>query len=181
MNSMRLLNPQLWDILQPYKATEAQMPWAYQAANPDGRPTHDDWAIGKSVKRIDCAYRVPLPFRVISGPSHKEWILWDYYYPLSPGHAIELREYATDHGVFMLPHVEVDAGDYGLVTYASFIGDEWRPVFTKYTGKWFGKRLSWYKGLHQDLHVSPPDANGVTRSDLMAWFPEFACSWVAES
>jgi hypothetical protein len=81
-----------------------------------------------------------------------------------------------------MPHALVQYAGYGLAHYSAFIGGEWVPnVFTKYTGKWFGKRLSWYKGLHQDLHVSPPDANGVIRSDLMVWWPEFACSFVRET
>lgn len=79
-------------------------------------------------------------------------------------------------------YVNTDRGNYGLVTYAAFIGGEWREVFKKYTGKWFGKRLSWYKGLHQDNHVSPPHVtpSGKIESDLMCWFPELAMSWVTE-
>lgn len=180
MNLLRALDPKLYDLLQPYRATEEQMPWAYRHANPKGRPYHDDWAFGKNIRRIDCAYRVPLPFKVTGGSFRKEWLLWNDNYPLSPDTPKEYRTIIRPHGTFTLPFVLTDRGNYGLVTYSAFIAGEWRVVFKKYTGKWFGKRLSWYVGLHQDNHVSEPDANGITRSDLMTWFPEVACSYVTE-
>lgn len=146
------------------------MPEEYRA--PDGRFLHDDWAIGKNIKRIDCAYRVPLPFRVKSGPFHRDWMLFEPAYPVSPDAPVEWRD--------GLMYVLTDRGDHGLVTYEAFISGEWRTVFRKYTGLWFGKRLSWYWGLHQDNHVSPPTADRGIRSDLMCWLPEVACSWVKE-
>lgn len=179
MNVLRaFISSDLYSRLENFLVTEEQMPQEYQIGH---RPLRDDWAFLKGTTRRECARRVPLPFKVIDGPSHKEWTLWDISYPLSPNHPVVLREYATDHGTFMLPHIQVDMGDYGLVTYAAFIDNEWRQVFKKYTGKWFSKRLSWYSGLHQDLHVSPPDANGFTRSDLMAWIEPPTASWVRES
>lgn len=167
----RLLDPALYDAIQPYRVTDdALMPEEYREGH---RPLHDDWAVFKNVRRMDCAYRVPLPFKVIGGNFHREWMLFDPFYPLAPGHKSEIR----DDG---LMYVLTDRGDYGLVTYAAFIAGAWRPCFKKYTGMWFGKRLSWYKGLHQDNHVSPPENGRGIRSDLMCWFPEIACSWVKE-
>lgn len=192
MNILRAFNTRLFDSIQPYRVTDdALMPWAYQFANPNGRPLHDDWGVmGKlswlqpwqKVRRMDCAYRVPLPFDISGDVAVEEkWIIWDPSYPAAPGLRIEDRDARTDHGTFRVPHALVKYAGYGLAHYSAFIGGEWIPnVFTKYTGLHFGRRLSWYKGLHQDLHVSPPDENGITRSDLMAWYPELACSWVRE-
>ncbi len=194
MNALlSLLRPRLYRLLQEYRSTEEQMPWAYQKANPDGRPLHDDWGIMSSnpiikalqpwqkIKRIDCAYRVPLPFKITDGPCERKWILWNENYPVSRDTPAEYREYRTVNGVHRLPHVLADYAGYGLVTFSAFLGEEWVPCFKKYTRLVGGRRLSWYAGLHQDLHVSPPDENGVMRSDLMAWFPEVAISWIKES
>lgn len=171
----RALDPKLYDLIQPYRVKDdALMPWVYQAANPKGRPLHDDWAVFKNVRRMDCAYRVPLPFKVTGGSFRKEWMLFDPSYPLSPDMETKM--------VDGLMYVNTDRGNYGLVTYSAFINGEWREVFYKYTGMWFGKRLSWYKGLHQDNHVSPPSVtpSGKLESDLMCWFPELAMSWIKE-
>jgi len=165
----RALDPKLYDLIQPYRVRdEALMPEEYREGH---RPLHDDWAMFKSVRRMDCAYRVSLPFKVISGAFHRDWMLFDPAYPMSPG-----METKVENG---LTYVLTDRGDYGIVKYAAFIRGEWRHVFTKYTGKWFGKRLSWYKGLHQDNTVSF-HGDGSLRSDLMCWFPEIACSWIPE-
>ncbi len=196
-NILRLFNPRLYDLIQPYRVTDDRlMPWAYQEANKFGRTKHDDWGIVSSnqfvkalqpwqnVRRMDCAYRIPLPFRIYGDVKIEErWILWDLGYPTAPGTRVEFREYRTAHGTFSLPHALVEYPGYGRADYSAFIGGEWVPrVFTKYTGKYFGRRLSWYKGLHQDLHVSPPaDAHGLIQSDLMTYFPEFALSFVKES
>ena len=170
----RALDPELYEAIQPYRVTDdALMPEEYRFSNPKGRPLHDDWALFKSVRRMDCAYRVPLPFKVSRGAFTREWLLFDPSYPLSPD-----TETKVEGG---LTYALTDRGGYGLVTYAAFIGGSWREVFTKYTRVILGKRLSWYKGLHQDNHVSPPDANGKLRSDLMCWFPELAMSWIKET
>lgn len=179
MNLLRAFDPALYDLCEPYRVTdEALMPEEYRF--PDGRYTHDDWFFGKNILRKDCAYRVPLPFKVIEGPHHEEWIPFAEDYPMSPDTQTKRMDVWTVNGVVKdVLHVLADYGDHGLVKYAAFISGEWRHVFTKYTGLWFGKRLSWYWGLHQDLCVSWR-ADLSTRSDLMAWFPEVACSWVKE-
>jgi hypothetical protein len=167
-----LLDPSLYDSIQKYRVVDdAMMPEEYRFSNPKGRPYHDDWFFGKKIRRMDCAYRIPLPFKVIGGSFRREFMLFDPSYPLAPG-----METKTENG---LTYVLTDRGNYGLVTYAAFIDGEWKSCFQRYTGKWFGKRLSWYHGLHQDNTVSiRPD--GSIRSDLMCWFPELACSWVKE-
>ncbi len=169
-----LLGAALYDAIQPYRVTEDElMPWAYQRANPQGRPLHDDWALLKGVTRMECAYRVPLPYKVIEGEYTREWLLFDPAYPKAPGTPGKIVD-----GLY---YVLTDRGGYGLVKYAAFINGDWRHVFTKYTRRtWFGKRLSWYTGLHQDNHVSLPDAAGILRSDLMCWLEPFAMSWVKE-
>ena len=184
MNLLRALDPKLYDRIQPYKVTkDADMPWAYQTANSRGRPLHDDWAIFKNVRRIYCAYRVPLPFHITGDVRvQKKWILWDLLYPTAPGTPVEYMDYYTDSGVYSLPHALVDYAGYGTARYSAFIGGEWVPdVFVKHTSKWFGRRFSCYKGLHQDLHVSPPSFSAPMRSDLMCWFPEVAASFVKET
>ncbi len=166
-----LFNPWIYRLIQSYRVTdEALMPEEYRY--PTGRYLHDDWAIFKSVRRRECAYRVPLPYRGKSGSFHTEWMLFDPAYPLSPG--VETK---TVDGLL---YVLTDRADYGFNSYEAFINGEWRVVFWKYTGIWFGKRLSWYYGLHQDNHVSAPTATRGIRSDLMCWFPETAASWVKE-
>ena len=61
----RPINPSLYDLIQPYKVTDpSQMPWTYQAANPAGRPNHDDWAVLKDTPRLVTAYKVPLPYKI---------------------------------------------------------------------------------------------------------------------
>lgn len=173
----RLIDPSLYDSLQPYRVkNDALMPEEYQAGR---RPLHDDWAILSWVRRIDCAYRVPLPFRIESGAMTKAWLLFEPGYPISPGAETMIDPF--DGQLYVL----TDRGGYGLVVYSAFIGGQWRKVFRKYTRAFtiFGTRyrLSWYAGLHQDNHVSPPDPKtGRIRSDLMAWFPEFAMSFVKE-
>jgi len=169
----KLIDPILYDLIQPYRVKDdSLMPEEYRFSNPKGRPLHDDWAIFKGVRRMDCAYRIPLPFKVTGGAFRQEWMLFDPAYPMSPSCEVKVVDGLT--------YVLTDRGNYGLITYSAFIGEKWRPVFVKYTGKWFGKRLSWYKGLHQDNHVSPPENGRGIRSDLMCWFPEQACSWVTE-
>lgn len=177
----RALDPNLYDEIQPYRVTDdALMPEEYRFSNPKGRPYHDDWAIFKGVRRMDCAYRIPLPFKIISGEKRQEWLHWDENYPLAPGHDVEYRDVVLPHGTHKRPFVLTDRGGYGLVTYVAWIKGEWVPCFKKYTRRIGSKRLSWYKGLHQDNHVSYPDETGFVRSDLMTWFPEMACSFVTE-
>lgn len=174
MNLPRLFIPiDLYKCLEPYRVVEADMPPEYRLG---ARALRDDWTLFKGTTRRECARRVPLPFKITGGdaPIIERWIRWDDNYPTAPGtHRMK--------GEFGMPHALVQYAGYGLAHYSAFIGGEWVPnVFTKYTGKWFGKRLSWYHGIHQDLNVSPPDKNGFIRSDLMAWIEPPTASWVKE-
>lgn len=172
------ISSDLYKRLEKYRPTEAQMPEEYQVGH---RSTRDDWALLKGTTRIDGARRVPLPFKIIEGNKGTEYMLFDPSYPLSPGHKIEMIDTPTQRGIMSLPHVLTDRGGYGAVKYAAWIDNEWRHVFTKYTRKtWFGKRLSAYWGLHQDNHVSPPNATTAMRSDLMCWIEPPTASWVTE-
>lgn len=160
---------ELYKQLEPYRLTsDAQMPWAYQRANPQGRPLHNDWALFKDTPRFGCARRVPLPFAVTKGDFRQEWLNFNPAYPVSPG--METRY--LDDGTFQ---VLTDRGNYGLVEYSAFIGGGWTPVFKKYTRAYdipfLGRyRHSWYVGLHQDNNPG----------DLMCWIEPFAMSFVRE-
>jgi hypothetical protein len=180
----RPINPALYDLIQPYKVTDpAQMPYVYQAANPVGRPLHDDWAVLKDTPRIVTAYRVPLPYKIEDGTAcvkHQGWTLWDTSYPTVPGTSVQVLPYYTSHGYLNLPQVLIDIQDEGECIYAVFIGGAYHDVFKKITAKIFGKELSAYEGLHCDTTVEVPDASGhvQTPSDMMCWWPEFALSYV---
>jgi hypothetical protein len=169
--------PGLYERLEQFRVSEEQMPEEYQLGH---RPLRDDWALFKGTTRRECYRRIPLPFKIV-GPSHKEWIPWSFDYPLSPGHDIMMRDYTTAWGTFSIPHVYADVGDYGLCRYLAWIDNEWRYVHMKFTMKTpFGRRFSAYRGLHQDLHVSPPDQNGKRRWDLGGWIEPPTASWVKE-
>lgn len=177
----RAFDPQLYDELRPYRVKdEALMPEEYRY--PNGRWRQDDQVFFKDQPRKLKAYRVPQPFRIVSGSKTQDWLLFDRAYPLSPDTQTKTETWVRpeDGKVFELFYVLADRGGYGLVEYEAFINGRWRSVFKKYTDLWLGKRLSWYKGLHQDQHVSPPWAPSGFRPDLMCWFPEVACSWVKE-
>lgn len=157
----------LYKALDAYRVYEVEMPWVYQIANPEGRPDHGDWTFFKETPRRNCARKVPLPYKIISGPSTKSWLDFDPAYPMPPD--VESRH--LDDGAFQ---VLADRGGYGLCTYAAFINGEWRPVFKKYMKQIsiFGTkyRFSWYVGLHQDNHWA----------DLMCYIEPFAMSLVKE-
>ena len=173
--------PGLYDRLEQFCTTEEQMPDEYKIG---ARPLHGDWALFKETPRRMCARRVPLPFKVLSGPSHKEMIVFDKNYPLSPEHEIVYSNVRAAGGVIIkdVPHVYADYGDYGTVKYGAWIDGKWRHVFTKMTYKtWGGRRFSHYRGLHQDLHCSLPDDKGYVRSDIMCWIEPPTASWIKES
>lgn len=180
----RPLNPELYDLIAPFKVTDpAQMPWTYQAANPVGRPLHDDWAVLKDTPRLATAYKVPLPYKIDDSPDctkHQGWVTWDASYPTVPGTDVQIKPVWTSWGTFDLPQVLIDVQDAGACTYAVFIGGAWRDVFKKLTAEVAGKKFSAYEGLHCDTTAQVPDAGGHTQapSDFMCWWPEFALSYV---
>lgn len=186
---LRTLNPKLYDAIQAHGVKDdALMPWAYQHANPQGRPYHDDWGIisGNSVlkalqpyqkiPRIDCAYRVPLPFKIIGGGKTQAWRLWDKSYPTAPDTKVEDRSIKVNGTIQTLQHALCDEPSDGLVEFAAYIGGKWTPCFKQYKKQIFGKRFFWYSGLKQDLTVAF-FGDGRLKSDLMAWFPEVSVSW----
>lgn len=188
MNLLRAFDPALFDRLQPYRVTDdALMPWAYQRANPQGRPLHDDWGVmgvlpalqpWQRIPRIECAYRVPLPFKQISGATERRWLPWDISYPTVPGTLIEERVVYTSGGKYMIPHALFDCAiGSGWSSFAAWLGGEWVPCFKQYHKRIFGRRLAYYNGLKQDVTVSV-EPDGSTKSDLMAWFPEISMTWI---
>lgn len=184
---LRSIDPALFDAIQSYRVTDDKlMPLAYQNI-PGGRPLHDDWGImGKfaalqpwqKIRRIDCAYRVPLPFTITSGAKDQKWMLWDSSYPVAPGTRIENRDVFNGAAVVSLPHALVDCAvdGSGWTTFSGFINGSWTPCFKQFSMVIFGKRFLYYKGLKQDVTVDF-DANHNPKSDVMAWFPEISGSW----
>lgn len=180
----RLADRELFDLIQPYRITkDSDMPWVYQFANPQGRPYHEDHGIKttnpilkalqpwQSVRRMDTAYKLPQPYRIFEGPKQLCRIPFKEGYPLSPGTRFEYGDPTQGEDPKQL-FIWAEYGLYGLCKYEAYIPhlDKWVHVFTKYTGKFFGKRLSWYAGVHQDQHSV----------DAMCYYPEFACSFVKE-
>lgn len=183
--------PALYSRLQKLgHPTEEQMPWAYQVANPQGRPLHNDWGIMSNnpiltalqpyqkITRRECAYRVQLPFKCLSGPTIKKWLLWDLNYPTVPGTPIEIRPIWNGEETLHLPHALVDVADLGATSWAVLIDGGWVECFYQYSTTFFGRRFLYYHGLKQDLTVSPPNGQDPMRSDLMAWFPEASMSLI---
>lgn len=170
---LRAFDRNVYDLVQPYRVTRDEgMPVAYQNI-PGGRPLHDDWAVMSSVRRIDTAYNVPLPFKQIAGLCVPQWLPWDPNYPASPGLRIENRPYQVAPGDSrMVPYALVDCAVEGSGTarFACFINGAWVPVFRSYRRVIFGRLFANYSGgLKQDLTVSY-DANWKMRSDVMGWW-----------
>ena len=179
----------LYELIKPHRVTQdSELPWAYQLANPTGRAYHNDWGVMSNnpilkalqpwqrIKRIDTAFKVPLPFKIILGEARREWVRYDGSYPLSPGHPVEYMPVWTEWGTFQVPHVFADVAGWGEVTFACWLNDQWTPCFYQYKKMVFGKRLLYYYGLKQDLTVDF-FADGRLKSDWMGWFPEISLSW----
>jgi len=177
---LRAFDPGTFDAIQSYRVIDdALMPWAYQRANPQGRFLHDDWAIFRSTPRISTAYRVPLPFKQISGAREKRWMLWDLSYPTAPGTQIEDRPIWDGVKTQTLPHALVDCAveGSGYATFSAYINGTWRPVFQSYRKMIFGRLYAQYSGgLKQDLTVgfNPDDS---LKSDVMGWWDPPSVSW----
>lgn len=186
---LRSFDPATYDLIQGYRVTrDEDMPWAYQFANPNGRPYHNDWGLmdtlpslqpWQRIRRMDTAYRVPLPFRCIEGSVEKRWMLWDISYPQSPDLRIENRPIWDGVKTQTLPHALVDCAieGSGSAEFSAWINGEWRPVFTQYRRVIFGRLFAHYSGgLKADTTVTF-DENFKVKSDLMCWFDPPSCSW----
>jgi hypothetical protein len=160
--------------LAPYKVTnDTDLPWAYQTANPKGRPLHDDWVLGKKIRRIDTAFRIPLPLVKVAGNAEPEWVpilrpeLWTF----APGAKVEMRPY-QDHlepTPMIVPWVLTmtsgqPAGQWSRQ--AAYLGGEWVECYYTRSMNVFGNKLFIYGGLKID----------VNPRDLMVWWPEFSGS-----
>lgn len=187
---LRAFNPSLYDLIQPYRVTDDKlMPWAYQFANPQGRPYHNDWGVMSSnpimkaiqpfqkIKRMDCAYRIPLPAKITHGAKCQEWQPWEDGYPLAPGAQVKDRPIWDGTRSVMAPHILLDVSLDGCTTYAGFIAGEWRDCFTRYQKKIFGRMFKYYNGLKPDVGVTF-DESLKLKSDCMWWFPEVAATWI---
>lgn len=168
--------------LAPYRVTnDADLPWAYQTANPQGRPLHDDWFFDKDEPRINTAFKVPLPFKKIAGNAEPEWVPLLKDWPLAPG-AITKQEVWHDGG---LSPTGKDGQIITLVLTMTPIHPpgQWSRQAVYLNGEWVEcyytktttvrthpdgsiDRMLVYEGLKLD--PNPPD--------LMTWFPEVSAS-----
>src|SRR3990167_11372729 len=86
----------LYSEIQPYRVTQDEdMPEVYRKG---ARDSHDDWILFKGTKRINTAYKVPMPFRKIAGTQEPIWTAWNGSYPLAPDTRIQVRPYFTAAG-----------------------------------------------------------------------------------
>lgn len=192
---LRAFDPKLYDLLQPYRAKESEMPWAYSRSNPKGRVLSDDWGVvgtapalqpWQKIPRLDRTYRPPLPFRQSRGKGRKDWMLGDPDYPLAPGTAVNVTPYTwmLDGKLVTqnLLQVQVDvAEDDGYAEFECFLDGEWRVVVKRWHKKipFTNKMLKVIWGMRQDVTASPPAVlGGPVQSDWMAWFPEWGCTLV---
>ena len=176
------MDPSIYDAIQQYRVKDdALMPLAYQNI-PGGRPLHDDWAVFKDTPRISTAYRVPLPFRQVSGQCEQKWMLWDPSYPQSPGLRVENRPIwngaATVNAWQALVDCAVEGS--GYATFAVWLGGEWVPCFQSYRKMIFGRLFAKYTGgLKQDLTVAF-DENHELKSDIMGWWDPPSVSYTKQ-
>ena len=184
---LRAFNPCVYDMVQQFRFTDDKlMPWAYQKANPQGRPLHNDWGVMSTnpvlmalqpfqdIPRINTAYRVPLPFKQTKGQCVPQWALWDPSYPASPGLQTEVR---SDGHTYALVDCAVEGS--GSAEFSAWINGKWVPVFTQYRKVVLGRLFAHYSGgLKQDLTVTlQPD--GSIKSDIMGWWDPPSTSWNA--
>jgi|CXWL01.1.fsa_nt_gi hypothetical protein len=154
---LRAAYPRLYPMIQEYRFTDdTLLPWAYQRANPQGRPLHNDWQFFRDVPRIDTAYRIPLPLKGIKGTFKKVPKPIDPGYPVPPGTVIFNHE--------GLQSVMVEYAEEGWSEFAFWHHDHWEPCVTQYMRTinipFVGKRvLKFYSGLKAD----------VTYGDWMGW------------
>ena len=151
------------------------MPRVYQFANPNGRPFRDDWGImsdnpilkalqpWQKVKRIDCAYKVPLPFKKLRGNVEPIWTPLIKDWPLAPGAEVKMGYYYNGYDHEEIPHVLTmhPIHDEGWSDQACYLGGEWVHCYSTSSYVFRGKRFTWYHGLRLDPHVA----------GLMCWGP----------
>lgn len=162
-------------LLQAYRVTDdALMPWAYQQANPQGRPFHDDWATWPFTRilRRDTAFRVPLPFILVasSGPVAPRWMPWQEGYPESPGANFRASVPGSEAEARGCPR-EVLAHDPVLpigqaATMAAYLNGRWVPCYRTSSSSFLGRRLHTNRGLKPD----------VTLGDFMTYL-EGSLTW----
>jgi hypothetical protein len=192
MNLLRAIcGADLYDALEPYRVMkDSDMPWAYQFANPNGRPYANDIGImtdkpwlkalqpWQSVRRMDKARRSPYPFIITEGKKVKNWYPLDPSYPLAPGAVVEVRPYTTVGGTYDIPHVliddAVDGG--GWTQYQAFIGGWWRNAYRRYSRRVGGHMMKHYRGYKCDTTVDvKPD--GTLVSDVSGWICEYSLTF----
>lgn len=179
----------LYERLEKYRPTEAQMPWAYQVANPDNRSKHGDWFTLKNTPRIEGARRAPYPQRIKSGLRERKYYPLDPTYPLAPGAIIENRTVQLVTGeVYSVPHIliddAVDGG--GWTVFEAYIDGEWRESCKRYSKMitkfdWESKKFvpamfKHYQGFKCDTTVVV-NPDGSLKSDVLGWIEPPTFSW----
>jgi len=158
--------------LEPYKITrDEDMPWVYQKANPVGRWKHDDWIAFKNTPRMETAYRIPQPYKMVAGNAIPEETPLPLDYPLVPGAAFEIKPWTNGQGfeenkkwVWMIHPVQ-PAGKWARL--ACYLPDgTWVECFQTYSFNFFGNKIPVYEGIKHDPHPV----------DCMCWSREMSIS-----
>lgn len=169
------------------------MPWAYQFANPQGRPLHDDWAAKgvpswlqpwTRIRRMDTTFMLPMPMKLVwsSGPVEPKWMPWQETYPGGLTLEAQLRDAQAGSVAAAIgcPH-EILAYDPVLpigqsAEYAVWLDGAYRTCFYTSTSLVGRKRLHTNRGIKPDLTVTM--LNNKPVGD-MAWnYPEASLSWI---
>lgn len=162
----------LYKKLAPFKVTDdTDLPWSYQKANPQGRPFHDDWVVGKSTPRINTAFMVPLPLKKIAGTGEPEWVpVLNPKWTFAPGAEVKTAPFADGiEPMVLCPWVRTMTSVHaaGLWSRQAFWnGSEWIECYYTRSVNFFGSRFTFYEGLKID----------VNPRDLMCWYPEVSGS-----
>lgn len=163
----------LYDAIQPYKIRrDEDMPWVYQAANPNGRPLHDDWLLFKSKPRIDTAYQIPVPFVRLDGNAQYIETPIKPGYPIAPGTPVVMKEYLSEAGPVVVPwvwtmHPIHPAGQWSKQ--GAYISGVLTECYHSKSIGILGNRVTWYHGLKADWKFE----------DQMVWMWEasFSIKW----
>lgn len=156
---------------------DAQMPWAYQFANPNGRPYHDDWTVWPftRIKRMDTTFMLPMPMKLVwsKGAVLPRWAPWQENYSGGTAPNAKIRRALPGTEAYARNILyEIEVYDPVLpvgqaAVYAVWLDNEWRPCYYTSTQTLFGRRLYTNRGVKPD----------VTYGDFMWNYPEMSLTY----